>query len=212
MDTILIDAKKALKPWHIQQFKENQADDVNVVMYIEHTQAIFERPLKDMRKFFEDEEVEKNVSDDNCVISFMTDAKVLQILGIDYNWWIAVIRGKKYRRLEKLFPDACSEEPIKNQSENLIKPPQERKTSKKRNDSQTIFKCACGIKNGEQIEDIETFEGTYKETIAFINRQNQIRQIRSFFKAEIVFCVNCDASEKNWFTVNELIEKGVFVI
>lgn len=210
MDTILIDAKKAFKRWHLQQFEENQTDDVNVVMYIEPTQVIFERPLKDMRKFFEDEEVEKNVPDDNCVISFITETKVLQILGIDFNWWIAVVRNKKYRRLDRLF----SKEKIEEQQTQETS--ERQKKEKNIVVDEMIYKCACGIKKDNEVVDIEKFEGTKKDMICFVNRLFQKNQIRSMFKAVVVFCINykfdSDLNDiNNWFTLNELYDKGVFV-
>lgn len=205
-NVIVIDAKKRLGPNSIQKFKENQSDDTNVVMYIEDTEMFFERPLKEMRSFFEDESVEQAVLNDDCVISFITDEKILTILGLDFNWWIAVVRNKKYRRLDKLFGEQVVEKEQK----------KERQKKEKIDAFQSLYKCACANLDNGVLKDIETFEGSYKDMIIFINKANAMKLMRSFFKASVVFCINYSEDKDlenvdNWFTVEELKEKGVFV-
>ena len=193
----LIDGKKKLKFENIEEFKQGLTDDTVVSMYIDQLDIFFQKSLKDMKDFFTDESIESKVQDDNCVITFLGGSNALEILGIDYKWWIAPVRKKKYARLNKLF--------------GLEQDKQEQNVKQ----SNIIYKCACGIKKDNVVTDIEKFEGIQKEMTAFVNKLFARNQIRTFFRGVIVFCVNykydSDLDDiNNWFTLSELSEKGVF--
>lgn len=199
MDTILIDAKKTFTTKHLSSFTNNLTNDTIVTMYIEPTQVLFEETLVNLKTLFKDEKVEQCMTDD-CVVSLIASNKVLQFYGSDFLWWIDTVRGKKYKRLDRLF----NTETVKSEKKNV------QQTTK-------THKCACAIKENNNVTDIETFEGSIKDVCNFVNHQYQYRQIRSFFKSTIVFCVNyIDDTElnniDNWFTYDELVNKGVFVI
>lgn len=192
MDEIFIDAKKRLGPNAIEQFRNGQADDTIVTMFVDTTQSIFEKPMKDFREFFEEDEIEQAVPDNDCVISFMTETKVLQILGLDYLWWIAVVRNKKRRRLEKLFGTEEKKEP-------------QEKQEKKSFVANTI-NCRCATIANDELVDITVFDGNHKDCVSFVNKEYQMRQLRSRFQAKIIFSIDCG----EWLTFEKLVEKGVF--
>lgn len=206
MENKFIDAKKKLQPPHIKEFISGQPNDITVSMYIEPCQKIFEKKLCDLRKFFEDAEIAKDVQSNNDVISFLTDDAVLQILGADYRYWTATYRRKLFGRLDILFDEKSTENSEKKET-----------TSKKRViDNGEIYKSAYGIKTDDAILDVKTFEGTHKQTVEFLNKAYQTIKIRSMFKSTVVFCINYSNDEElqnreNWFTLNELYGKGVFV-
>lgn len=200
----LIDGKKKLKPTHIDEFKQGLNDDTVITMYIDQLDVFFQKKLKDMQDFFKDESIEANVQSDECVITFLGESNALEILGIDYKWWIAPVRGKKYARLNKLFN---LEQDFSQKVDKADKPAKQ---------SNIIYKCACGIKKDNVVTDIEKFEGTQKEMTAFVNKLFARNQVRTFFRGVIVFCVNykyeSDLDDiNNWFTLSELSDKGVFV-
>ena len=195
-ETIIIDAKHKLGYKAMNEFMAGQDPNTTVTMYIDSSEKIFERPIRNMRLFFEDQKVEEQVTSDDCVISFITDTRVLEIIGLDFTWWIAMVRGKKYRRLDNLFNAPEKKEKVENVG-------------------QEIYKCACGIKRNSVVTDIEKFEGTKKDMIVFVNKIFAKMQIKSMFKANVVFCVNYKYDDdlndaNNWFTMYELCNKGVF--
>lgn len=195
-ETIIIDAKHKLGYKAMSEFMSGQDPNTTVTMYIDSSEKIFERPIRNMRLFFEDQKVEEQVTSDDCVISFITDTRVLEIIGLDFTWWIAMVRGKKYRRLDKLFNAPEKKEKVESAG-------------------QEIYKCACGIKRNSVVTDIEKFEGTQKDMVAFVNKIFAKIQIKSMFKANVVFCVNYKYDDdlndaNNWFTMHELCNKGVF--
>ena len=195
-ETIIIDAKHKLGYKAMNEFMSGQDPNTTVTMYIDSSEKIFERPIRNMRLFFEDQKVEEQVTSDDCVISFITDTRVLEIIGLDFTWWIAMVRGKKYRRLDKLFNAQEKKEKVESAGPET-------------------YKCACGIKRNSVVTDIEKFEGTQKDMIAFVNKIFAKIQIKSMFKANVVFCVNYKYDDdlndaNNWFTMHELCNKGVF--
>lgn len=195
-ETTIIDAKRKLSYKFIQKFMTGQDPNTTVTMYIDSSEKIFERPLKNMRLFFEDQKAEEQITSECCVISFITDTRVLEIAADDFFWWTAMVRGVKYRRLDKLFNT-------------------EEKKEKVENVGPEIYKVACGIKKDSVVTDIEKFEGNKKDVTAFVNKIFAKMQIKSMFKANIVFCVNykydSDLDDAdNWFTMYELCNKGVF--
>ena len=195
-ETTIIDAKHKLSYKFIQKFMAEQDPNTTVTMYIDSSEKIFERPLKNMRLFFEDQKAEEQITSECCVISFITDTRVLEIAADDFLWWTAIVRGVKYKRLDKLFNDVEKKDIIES-----AKP--------------EIYKVACGIKKDSVVTDIEKFEGSKKDTTAFVNKIFAKMQIKSMFKANIVFCVNYKYDDdlndaNNWFTMYELCDKGVF--
>ena len=140
---------------------------------------------------------DKGVHSTGNVISFITDTRLLEIAADDFLWWTAIVRGVKYKRLDKLFNDTEKKDVIES-----VKP--------------EIYKVACGIKKDSVVTNIEKFEGCKKDTIAFVNKIFAKMQIKSMFKANIVFCVNYKYDDdlndaNNWLTMYELCDKGVFV-
>lgn len=173
-EIVYIDARHKLGPNAIQQFKSEQSDDALVTMFIEDNEFMCEKSLSNLRQFFEDEEVESMVPDDKCVIHFMTDMKVLTIIGLDYNWWIAPIRGKKYGRLKRLFDDEV--QPIVEKEQ---KPRQSRQVE--------THKCVVAKPGGENLGVIEEFEGKMKDLINFVNKHRQLDLLKTFFKSDLQY-------------------------
>lgn len=195
---IVIDASKKLGQNSMREFVRDQSDDTLVTMFIEPQEVMFEKPISHMRKFFEDELIESVVDNDECVISFITDTKLLRIVGLDYRWWIAVVRNKKYRRLDRLFAT---------ESNDKIEIKQEKQSK--------IETHMCKVANATEdgyLDDVAEFIGNMKDMIAFINKEYQIRQIRSFFKAKVMYCIDEDETNaESWHSYEDLVERGVFV-
>ena len=195
-ETTVIDAKHKLSYKFIQQFMAGQDPNTTVTMYIDSSEKIFERPIRNMRLFFEDQKAEEQITSECCVISFITDTRVLEIAADDFFWWTAIVRGVKYKRLDKLFNNVEKKDVIES-----VKP--------------EIYKVACGIKKDSVVTEIEKFEGNKKDTTAFVNKIFAKMQIKSMFKANVVFCVNYKYDDdlndaNNWLTMYELCDKGVF--
>ena len=118
----------------------------------------------------------------------------LRFKGADYLWYAKPIRGKQFKRVEKLF-DA--------------KPVITRKIDS--------YKVAIGIMHDNKITDVTTFEGSQKEAITFINKHITLYTLRSFNAADIKCCINWSTDLElndinSWQSLNDLINSGVFSI
>lgn len=198
MDNVkFIDARKKLGQNSMKEFVNCNSDDAIVTMYIEPQELIFEKTIKNMKQFFEDEEIEKVIDNDDCIISFVSDSAVLQIIGLDYRWWIAVVRKTKRARLKRLFDF----------DDKIIEEKQNKKVKQVES-----YTCFCGTVIDGKIDNIASFDGQKKDLINFVNKEYQIRMIKSFFKAKVVYCLNSDENDiGNWKSYEDLLKEGVFV-
>lgn len=189
----IIKAKKTLNASKIQAFKENEESNDVVQLYIEASSFLSERPLKDLRKFFEDENVENAIQSDDDIVAFIMEDKILECTGFDIRWWIAPCRKKKYSRLNRLFDEKSEVKPIK----------------------QSTIKCTVANIVDGNISNIQTFEDEPKALIATLNKLYMQDTLRTKFNSTLKFCfdetadINDVASYK---TFQELVDAGVFVL
>lgn len=200
----LIDATKALNANAINEFKANHDDNAIVTMYIDGSEYVFEETLTNMRKFFENEDIEKLITND-CVIYFMykhTDDIILKIAGIDYTWWIAPYRKKKYGRLKILFNDEINET-IKETKQKIIK-------------VDNLHKCMIVKPKDDELQIVATFEGKMKDLLIFVNKQRQLDLLKTFFKSDLLFAFDYQdditLDKSNFKSYEELVNEGVFVL
>lgn len=197
-----IDGKKCLNANSIKAFIENENTNNIVQMFIEDTAFLLERPLKDLRSFFEDENVENAITNDDVVISFILNDKILQILGIDYRWWIAPYRRKKYGRLNQLFDT------------NVVK------QEKSKQSNRQMICCATAIIENNVVSDIKEYEDEPKNLIPILNKEYTKNVLQTRFKPTLKFCFNYKAGDNgldiydaaNYKSFEELVNEGVFVL
>ena len=202
---MVINAVRALKPSHMTQFLAGQSKEQDLDIVVNNETLFDTVKLEKIQDVFMNEELEKLIASDDDTIQFITGDNILTIAGIDYNWWIAPVRNKKYKRLEKLF--SGEEEKVVNTSEKKTR---------------TIRQLQVGIatKNDREITNIETFSGSTRDCINFINKNYAKRELRSRFADntviyfysgdDTIIFTNIDSSE--WKTFEQLQEEGVIVV
>lgn len=201
METELINASHNFKPEKITQFRDGQSEDCIVTLYIVGSDDIYEKPLRDLRLFFTDPDIEAKVVNDSTELIFSTSDKMLKMLGIDYKWAIEPVRGKKYGRLGRLLGENVE----------TVKTDEDKPKAEKKPRSTATFSVAIGMQNGKGIvENIRTFSGKEKECVAFLNKEYSQDQLRSFFTANNVFAFVKEGEEPEWKTKQQLVEEGVF--
>ena len=200
METELINASHNFKPEKIAQFRDGQSEDCTVTLYIVDSDSIYEKPLRDLRLFFTDPDIEAKVVNDSTELIFSTNDKMLKMVGIDYKWAIEPVRGKKYGRLGRLLGENVE----------TVKTEEKVKTEKAPRSAAT-FSVAIGMQNGAGVvENIRTFTGKEKECVAFLNKEYSQDQLRSFFTANNVFVFVKEGDEPVWKTKQQLVDEGVF--
>lgn len=202
---ILIDAKKKLTYQSIVDFKADQSDDTAVDVVSEMSDVAFSTTLGSLQDFFKRDDVAETFVNDKDVISFLTEQTALQILGVDFKWYITPVRGIRYKRLDKLF-NICdtNDEGMNKPSNTSTKKPRE-KTAKP-----TIkVECARIDKDNNIVEESTTFVGTKSEVVSFINMYYAKAMIRSRFADDAKFKVEND---ETWKSFDELVNEGVFLV
>lgn len=191
----MIDAMKKLKPEHIKTMIDTIPNGNTVDILIGNDFSV-SMPIENILKdFFMNEEIEKVVNDknDNTEIDFVSGDFVLQIACIDYKWWIAPVRNKKYARLSKLFSTE-------------IETKTDKSKSKAKND--TTIDVVIGIMDANNnVVDIKQMTDKRNAVIDFINAEYSKRLLKSRFTAKIVFSINGSSFK----TMEELLDEGVFV-
>lgn len=76
------------------------------------------------------------------------------------------------------------------------------------------YSIASGIRTEkEEIDKVQIFEGNEKEMLKWINDQLKLLTVETFFSNnKIVFCLEPAQEEKEWYTLEELINAGVFEV
>ena len=201
---MVINAIKALKPSHMTQFLTGQSKEQDLDIVVNNETLFDTVKLEKIQDWFINEELEKLIASYDDTIQFITGDNILTIAGIDYTWWIAPVRNKKYKRLEKLF--SGEEGKVAN-------------TSEKKTRTTRQLQVGIATKNDKEITNIETFNGSIRDCINFINKNYAKRELKSRFADNTVIYIysgdetidftNIDSSE--WKTFEQLQEEGVIV-
>lgn len=201
---MVINAVRALKPSHMTQFLAGQLKEQDLDIVVNNETLFDTVKLEKIQDVFMNEELEKLITSDDDTIQFITGDNILTITGIDYTWWIAPVRNKKYKRLEKLF--SGEEGKVTN-------------TSEKKTRTTRQLQVGIATKNDREITNIETFSGSIKDCISFINKNYAKRELRSRFADNTVIYIysgdetidftSIDSSD--WKTFEQLQEEGVIV-
>lgn len=201
---MVINAIRALKPSHMTQFLAGQSKEQDLDIVVNNETLFDTVKLEKIQDVFMNEELEKLIASDDDTIQFITGDNILTIAGIDYTWWIAPVRNKKYKRLEKLF--SGEEGKVAN-------------TSEKKTRTTRQLQVGIATKNDKDITNIETFNGSTRDCINFINKNYAKRELRNRFAGNTVIYIysgddtidftNIDSSE--WKTFEQLQEEGVIV-
>ena len=186
---MVIDGKRKLKPEQITEFKNSLSDDGIVNVLFDATGTIVDCKKNTLIDIFKNEELEKLIQSDDEVITFIGADIALEILGIDFRWWIAPVRNTKYARLKKLF---SLETPVQRT---------------KRETEQVIVNVQIGKRKEDgTIEPIDFFNGPKRDAISFINKHYAINELRTFFDNSTMITIN----DSGWKTMQELIDGGIF--
>lgn len=175
-DVVILNAEKSLDNEKMLLFLNLLDKSEEVDIICENSQSVFTYSKKDIQEFFMNPEVE-DIIEENEIITFVSKKVLMTITGKDFKDIIAPYRNKKYGKVKSLFK--VSKPTTKN---NIIK-----------------VSINCG-------EEIETFEGTKKECIDFLNKYYGKFKLKYFDNEPILFCLNDDKNK--WFTFDELLEKG----
>lgn len=183
----MIDAKNCLNENSIKLFVDTLKDN-DMVLVLVGSKEVCTCTKNELCKTFTENEDLKNAVAACTVktdITFAGEAEILVTTTEDYNWW-----NESTRRINKLFK--CFEvvqEVIENR----------------------IVACAVRLSDGTH-EDIVTCKTSVKSAVtAFFNAEFRRKLIKSYMKANVVFCMNYDeTSEGNqWYTFDELIDRGL---
>lgn len=197
---MLIDAKYKLKPTHIQQF-ESASNGKQVNVLVDNNLVAISEYDK-LEYVFRDENLETIITDDNSIIDFVQEDNdnVLEIAGIDYKWWIAPVRNKKYARLAKLFNTAITVDV---------------KETKKSSTNKLYKVYAAELDDDGHILTYNEFEGKKQEVIDFMNKFYAKNYLRHRFVDKSVFLLNPDLADgqspldiKEWKSFMQLADEG----
>ena len=198
----VIDAKKKLTALSIKEFKANQSDDTFVVVFSERTNAEFSTTLGQLEDFFKREDVEQVFVENDDVIFFSTEETTLEILGVDYKYFIAPVRNVKYKRLDKLF-HSIDDLDLKIEETKIDKHTKTTKTSK------SLSVICQSIDKDNNIVDSCEIEDSKSKIIESINNYYRIQLLRSRFENTIRFSFDNGQTFK---TFDELVNEGVFIV
>lgn len=181
-----IDARKRLNAEHMHELLSS------ATLYNVSLDGLFvETSLSEsqLREMFETQKY-GSMADESIMTIESSDVQ-LTLIGIDYHYW------RTARRLNKLFGEPVIK---KVKAEKII---------------ETIKVAVAVIDFSNMLIDIkDQFEGTKKEAIEFINRQNAMIQMKSFFEDVPVFVIGYDdmtdlSDPEIWHTLEEYEQQGV---
>lgn len=164
-----------------------------------------------LRAFLEmPETVELFKSNQNKSCCFGCENALLTVDTNDVLWWLKQKDGK-FTRTEKLFSEVQIDS-VSKKNEKSTKTSTSSTTTKRGQ----IYKIAAGIQIGNDINELELFEGDNKSSVAFINKYYSKALIRSKFdESQVVkFVVNYTHDDDlcisaNWKTIDQLEFEGV---
>lgn len=185
MTNFLLSIKNSINVENQIKITFDNIDDVEITTTKENLQkTLFSEDVVTLLEIAE----KINISDENFMLKFDK---------FDYEWW-----NKDETRRAKLFSGLDLKE--KNDARHI-------KVEKKVVEEKK-YSIASGIRTeNEEIDKVEIFEGTEKEILKWINGQLQLLTVETFFtNNKIVFCLEPNVEEKEWYTVEELISVGIF--
>lgn len=203
----IIDARKKLTAQSIADFKDGQDNATIVDIVSDKTESLFTCTLDELENFFKRNDVEEAFTEDDDIIYFMSQETTLQILGLDFKYFIAPVRGVKYKRLEKLFgPSDMASDSMRNISSKKSAVTADK--SAKPQKTHFSIQCATFDKD-DNIVDIQVIEGVKNDFIRDLNQHYSMTILRSHFENTVKFRFNDD---EDWQTFDELKDKGVFLV
>lgn len=187
---IFIDGKNSLSNKHVNEFIKDLSEDKIIKIHLEELDTELEVTLKELKSFLRSLALEKIITNSEK-IKFISDDKVLEFLGEDFNKWTEDVTSSKFGKLNKLFKEPKTKE-IKEDEEIIV---------------------YCGILEDNKIIDIVSFKGKNKELVEFMNKYYSKYEIKTYFKNKTVFCFESDIDNlENWKTLSELIKEEVIEI
>lgn len=204
--TQIIDAKGKLNHGKIKKFiiSENPEIILNI------PEAKIDGPLtgetvnEKIKSFFDDKEIAEEIRtcSKDLVIQFhnITDDILLEFQKIDYTYWT------KPGRIEKLLGEDVPAQPTEE------KPVKKERIPK----AQMMIPVAVAVRDDNGIiSEVQSYTGTLKEVVSFLNEKAGMLQVKFFEKKTVVYNIayQNDAELEdigNWFTFDELVEAGVF--
>ena len=191
MEELLIEAANSLNSSKWQEFilrAANTENEFAVSVNDEIVMIDIEQP----ELMFSNERLSTLIQDNEQDIYCLLDNAILHMLGIDYLW-----HKQRQSRIAKLFNKSVAT--------------RQSKTTKQSQMTSDIS-VACAVRKDGQVLDVSFFVGNVKATVQFLNDAYRMKLAKSFFKDEVVFCINYNEDTAEWFTFEELLEKGVFTI
>lgn len=182
----VIDAKGTFTLTHLKEFMDVHNIQDSIII------SANEDILTTKVEFFEDFWKLVNVPDD-IEITIASDLAMLTFTGADFNWW-----NKTQKRRDKLMTYESVE----------IKEKKATKAVTVQDD--TMYNVAVATKDSHfRIIDIATNFGPHDESVRFINEQIRQRKLMSFYRDEVVICLDYHDDENDvWKTIDELVENG----
>lgn len=190
---MIIDACNKLNENYVKQFK-NSLQSNNIIV----KKCSIEKEIELTETFIDDFFSGDNI-DETSTIEFKQADSILIFNGLDFNYW------KKTKLRRKKLSDALgftiNEQSVKQTTTN---------------NKSNIYSCAIAIEDNNEIKNIESFVGSKKDCIKFINEKysdKKVRTINTSLKVVInlVFDEN-DTDLSNWLTFEDLVEIGAITI
>lgn len=191
MEELIIEAAKSLNASKWQEFTLRATDAENEFAVSVNDEIVM-IDIKQPELMFSNERLSTLIQNNEQDVYCLLDNAILHMLGIDYLW-----HKQRQSRIAKLFGNTI-----------LAKQPKVVKQSQMTSD----ISVACAVRKDGQILDVSSFVGNIKSAIQFLNDSYRIKLAKSFFKDEVVFCINYTEDSSEWFTFEELQEKGVFSV
>lgn len=202
----LIDAKGKLNHGKMKKFilSANPEIVVNIPEANVDYTLTGESANEKIKSFFNDKETAEEIRtcSKDLLIQFhnVTDNTLLEFQKIDYTYWT------KPGRLEKLLGEDVPTQPTEEKSVKKERVPK----------AQVMIPVAVAVRDDDGIiSEVQSYTGTLKEVVSFLNEKAGMLQVKFFEKKTVVYNIayQNDAELEdlgNWFTFDELVEAGVF--
>lgn len=177
----IIDGKRKLNPDQMHEFLSACKEDDAILVMIDTIERQY--TTSTLRSFFEQQEFPECKED--LPITIASNDAMLEILGIDYNWWAGT------RRLNKLFGG-----------------PVVKKSTKKIEDEPVSVNVIVGIKYEDEEDSVQFFEGSRKLAVEWLNKNYQLYSLKSFFKKKILVSIDKDEFK----SIDEYVQEGRIVL
>ena len=191
------DASRALCPDDMTNFLTSIKDDsiIDIIVESNSNSELIPVQKDKLIDFFKDPTIHSTIKNDDS-ITFSCEEEVLIFIGLDYLWW-----SKTSTKLNKLFSMTTEKK---------------EKSEQKAKKSDIQIKVAMSAWKDDELLELLTFEGSNKEAIDFINLNYNKLEVRHFNDCVVKICINYASDEElydltKWYTLQELITKGVFI-